>query len=54
MVIDPKHPYHLLANTMVWASERYPRALFRPIPTWFKELTYEPVTRASRRAMNAA
>lgn len=54
MVIDPKHPYHLLANTMVTLSEHYPKALFRPIPTWFKELTYEPVTRGVKKGMNAA
>jgi len=44
MVINPKHPYHLLANSMVWASEFYPKVLLRPIPSWFKELTYEPVS----------
>jgi len=54
MVINPKHPYHLLANAMVKASELYPRALFRPIPTWFKELTYEPVTKGVKKGMNAA
>jgi hypothetical protein len=43
MVIDRAHPYHLLADRMVWLSERYPRRLLRPIPTWFHELTYEPV-----------
>lgn len=42
MVVNPRHPYHLLANSMVWVSERYPRTLLRPIPSWFKELTYEP------------
>ncbi|BBY17407.1 ferritin-like domain-containing protein [Mycolicibacterium litorale] len=42
MVVNPRHPYHLLANSMVWVSERYPRKLLRPIPSWFKELTYEP------------
>ncbi|WP_422749295.1 ferritin-like domain-containing protein [Mycobacterium sp. WMMD1722] len=42
MVVNPRHPYHLLANSMVWVSERYPRSLLRPIPSWFKELTYEP------------
>ena len=54
MVVDPKHPYHLLANTMVKVSELYPRALFRPIPTWFKELTYEPVSKGVKKGMNAA
>jgi hypothetical protein len=42
MVVDRSHPYHLLADRMVWLSERYPRRLLRPIPSWFKELTYEP------------
>lgn len=41
-VVNPHHPYHLLANSMVWLSERYPRPLLRPIPSWFKELTHEP------------
>lgn len=54
MVVDPKHPYHLVANSMVWASEMYPKALFRPIPTWFKELTHEPVTTGVKKGMNAA
>jgi rubrerythrin len=42
MVVKPRHPYHLLANSMVWVSDRYPRQLLNPIPSWFKELTYEP------------
>ena len=42
VVVRPRHPYHLLANSMVWASDRYPRSLLRPIPSWFKELTHEP------------
>lgn len=50
MVVDADHPYHLLANSMVWLSERYPRRLLRPIPTWFKELTYEPVSSGTERA----
>jgi len=54
MVVDSTHPYHLLANTMVTLSERYPRALFGPIPTWFKELTHEPVTKGVKKGMNAA
>jgi len=54
MVINPKHPYHLLANRMVTLFELYPRALFRPIPTWFKELTHEPVSTRVEKGMNAA
>jgi hypothetical protein len=42
MVVNPDHPYHWLANPMVWLSDRYPRQLLRPIPSWFKELTHEP------------
>ncbi|AFM15929.1 hypothetical protein Mycch_1121 [Mycolicibacterium chubuense NBB4] len=42
VVVNPRHPYHLVANSMVWLSDRYPRALLRPIPSWFKELTHEP------------
>ena len=41
-VVNPRHPYHLLANSMVWLSDRYPRPLLRPVPSWFKELTHEP------------
>ncbi|AQA01610.1 reductase [Mycobacterium sp. MS1601] len=41
-VVNPRNPYHLLANSMVWLSDRYPRPLLRPIPSWFKELTHEP------------
>jgi hypothetical protein len=44
MVINPRHPYHLLANRMVTASEKYPRSMLRPIPSWFRELTYEPIS----------
>ncbi|QZT63516.1 ferritin-like domain-containing protein [Mycolicibacterium austroafricanum] len=42
VVVNPRHPYHLLANAMVRASDLYPRALLKPIPSWFKELTHEP------------
>jgi hypothetical protein len=42
VVVNPRHPYHLLANSMVWASDLYPKRLLRPIPSWFKELTHEP------------
>jgi hypothetical protein len=41
-VTNPRHPYHLLANSMVWLSDRYPRPLLSPIPSWFDELTHEP------------
>ena len=40
MVVNPAHPYHLLANSMVWLSDRYPKPLLKPVPSWFKELTY--------------
>jgi hypothetical protein len=42
MVVNPRHPYHWLANPMVWLSDRYPRPLLRPIPSWFNELTHKP------------
>ena len=42
MVVDRRHPYHLLADRMVWLTDHYPRRLLRPVPSWFKELTYEP------------
>ncbi|EFQ82465.1 hypothetical protein HMPREF0063_11674 [Aeromicrobium marinum DSM 15272] len=42
MVIDRSHPYHLLADKMVMASTHYPRRLLRSLPSWSKELTYEP------------
>lgn len=42
MVVNPSHPYHLLANSMVWLSERYPRTLLPSVPSWSKELTHEP------------
>jgi hypothetical protein len=29
---------------MVTLSDHYPKFLLRPIPSWFKELTYEPVS----------
>jgi rubrerythrin len=41
-VTNPRHPYHLLANSMVWLSDRYPKPLLSPVPSWFKELTHEP------------
>ena len=34
VVTNPRHPYHLLANSMVWLSDRYPRPLLPSVPTW--------------------
>ena len=42
MVVNPRHPYQLLANSMVWLSDFYPKPLLKPVPSWFKELTYKP------------
>jgi hypothetical protein len=44
VVTDPRNPYHLLANSMVWISDRLPAAVLPAIPTWFRELTYQPVS----------
>ncbi|UXA05237.1 ferritin-like domain-containing protein [Mycobacterium sp. SMC-2] len=42
MVVNARHPYQMLASSMVWLSDRYPKPLLRPVPSWFKELTYKP------------
>jgi len=42
MVINRRHPYHLLADRMVKVTAHYPQRFFRPQPAWSKELTYEP------------
>ncbi len=42
MVVNPRHPYQLLANSMVWLSDFYPKPLLKPVPSWFKELNYKP------------
>jgi hypothetical protein len=42
VVTNPRHPYHLLANSMVWLSDRYPRPLLPAVPTWVREVTHEP------------
>jgi hypothetical protein len=44
MVVNPTHPYHLIANPMVWLSDRVPSRLLPKVPTWSRELTYEPVS----------
>jgi hypothetical protein len=41
-VVNPRHPYQLLANSMVWLSDFYPKSLLRPMPSWSRELTHEP------------
>jgi hypothetical protein len=41
-VVNPRHPYQLLANSMVWLSDFYPKPLLRPMPSWSRELTHEP------------
>jgi len=54
MVVNPKHPYHLLANSMVWASDRVPTKLLPSLPTWFREITYQPVSVGTRKTRDAA
>ncbi|HEY0227587.1 MAG TPA: ferritin-like domain-containing protein [Mycobacterium sp.] len=41
-VVNPRHPYQLLANSMVRLSDFYPKPLLRPMPSWSKELTHNP------------
>jgi hypothetical protein len=41
-VVNPRHPYQLLANSMVWLSDYYPKPLLRPMPSWSRELTHKP------------
>jgi hypothetical protein len=41
-VVNPGHPYQLLANSMVWLSDFYPKPLLRSMPSWSRELTHEP------------
>ena len=42
LVVNPRHPYQLLANSMVWLSDFYPKPLLRPMPSWSRELTHKP------------
>ena len=49
MVVDRDHPYHLLADRMVWLTDRYPRLLLSPVPTWFREITFRPVSNGIER-----
>lgn len=43
MVINRGHPYHLLADALVKATEMIPPRLLPGQPAWSKELTYEAV-----------
>ena len=54
MVINEKHPYHWLANPMVWLSEKVPSGILPKVPTWSKELTYEPVSTTAKNTSFAA
>ncbi|HVE26489.1 MAG TPA: hypothetical protein VNC22_13840 [Sporichthya sp.] len=45
-VVDRGHPYHLLADSMVKVTGFIPGPLQPKIPSWAKELTYEPVNAA--------
>ncbi len=42
MVVNPANPYHCWPTRWCGLSDRYPRTLLKPIPSWFKELTHEP------------
>lgn len=43
MVANREHPYHYVADFLVRATARYPSWLERPLASWSKELTHEPV-----------
>ncbi|TFI44563.1 ferritin-like domain-containing protein [Rhodococcus sp. 1R11] len=43
IVINRKHPYHVLADGLVKLTRRYPSKTLNSEPTWAQELTYEPV-----------
>nr|WP_314144549.1 ferritin-like domain-containing protein [uncultured Rhodococcus sp.] len=43
IVVNRKHPYHVLADGLVKLTRRYPSKTLNSEPTWSKELTYEPV-----------
>jgi hypothetical protein len=54
MVVNSRHPYHLLANSMVWASDRVPTRLLPAIPSWVREITAEPVSTGTEQPRDAA
>jgi hypothetical protein len=43
MVTNRKHPYHLLADGLVKATNLIPSRVLGPLPSWVDELTAEPV-----------
>ncbi|MGH3524755.1 MAG: ferritin-like domain-containing protein [Mycobacterium sp.] len=43
MVANPRSRYHRLADPAVRLSGFYPRRLLKPVPTWFNEITCDPV-----------
>ncbi|MCE5288745.1 MAG: ferritin-like domain-containing protein [Nocardiaceae bacterium] len=43
MVINRRHPYHLVADSLVKATSLIPRQILPAQPTWARELTYRPV-----------
>jgi len=46
MLMNRSHPYHpLLADPLVRLTDRVPRWILPPQPTWSKELSHEPVAR---------
>jgi hypothetical protein len=45
-VVDRGHPYHYLADTLVKVTGVIPGPLQPRVPSWAKELTYEPVNAA--------
>ncbi|WP_185981827.1 ferritin-like domain-containing protein [Skermania sp. ID1734] len=44
MVINRRHPYHLVADALVKATALVPDAILPPQPSWARELTYKAVS----------
>ena len=43
LVINRKHWfYHMPVDALVKLSDHYPRALIKPLPSWFKQLSWRP------------
>lgn len=43
VLVDSSHPYHIFGNLLLDLTNFYPRRLIRPVPSWIRQLTYEPV-----------